>query len=78
MCICDGCGKVIESKFFYCPWCGITRTKSNTDESKKLNLEKVQQEKLQLRRNHLEKLEKELDLLEEELSVLVLSAQLSR
>ena len=33
MCICSGCGKLIDNKFYYCPWCGYSRMEAEKQES---------------------------------------------
>ena len=64
MCICSGCGKLIDNKFYYCPWCGFSRME--------------QEKQFQKRNNQLEKMEEQLDSLEHELSILVLSAEMHK
>lgn len=78
MCICDGCGKLIESKFYYCPWCGYSRVKEEKKEAEKLRVAKALELQQEVRRTQLEKMEDELDALERELNVLVLSAEMAR
>ena len=78
MCICGGCGKLIERAFHYCPWCGYSRI----EEEKRLSMDKkfeVYKEKyLEKRSAQIEKLSSQLDDLEKELSVLVLSAEMHK
>ena len=33
MSICSGCGKLIDNKFYYCPWCGYSRVQKETEDS---------------------------------------------
>lgn len=78
MCICDGCGKLIESKFIYCPWCGYSRVAQEKEEAQELRVAKIKQQQRELRLGRIEKMEEELEALEKELNVLVLSAEMAR
>lgn len=78
MCICDGCGKLIDSKFIYCPWCGYSRVEKEQEESMELRYKQFKQKQIEIRRNQLEQMEEKLNRLENELSVLVLSAQMAK
>ena len=33
MCICGGCGKILENSFHYCPWCGFSRIEEEKKQS---------------------------------------------
>ena len=78
MCICGGCGKLIESKFYYCPWCGYSRIEKDKEESLKLRYAQYVEKQKEKEIGQIEKIEEELDNLERELSVLVLSAEMAR
>ena len=78
MCICQGCGKIIQKEFFYCPWCGYSKINKENNESQRLHLEMNEEKMRQNKLNQIEKLEEELDNLERELSVLVLSAEMHK
>ena len=73
MCICNGCGKLIDSKFFYCPWCGVSKVKNDTVEAIELQVQQYKQKKPDDRIQQIQKMEEELNSLEKELSVLILS-----
>ena len=73
MCICNGCGKLIDSKFFYCPWCGVSKVKNDTVEAIELQVKQYKQKKQDDRIQQIQKMEEELNSLEKELSVLILS-----
>lgn len=73
MCICNGCGKLIDSKFFYCPWCGVSKVKNDTVEAIELQVQQYKQKKQDDRIQQIQKMEEELNSLEKELSVLILS-----
>ena len=78
MCICGGCGKLIDKRFFYCPWCGKSRVTQEKDDSAELRYAKFKEKQFQKRYNQLEKMEEQLDDLEHELSILVLSAEMHK
>ncbi|BDC92984.1 hypothetical protein SAMN04487977_1134 [Treponema bryantii] len=78
MCICGGCGKLIDKKFYYCPWCGKSRVVQEKDDSAELRYAKFKEKQFQKRYNQLEKMEEQLDSLEKELSILVLSAEMHK
>jgi len=78
MSICDGCGKLIDSKFYYCPWCGYSRVKEEKKEAEKLRVTKALELQQEVRQEQIERMEEQLEALEKELSVLVLSAEMAR
>ncbi len=78
MCICSGCGKLIDKRFYYCPWCGFSRVVQEKDESAELRYAKFKEKQFQKRNNQIEKMEEQLDNLEHELSILVLSAEMHK
>lgn len=77
--VCRNCGKTIESKFLYCPWCGISMAAEEREDDIIENvfsmLSDAQQE---VRRRHIMDMERQLDELENELSTLALSAEKGR
>ena len=75
MCICEKCGKLVDEKFYFCPWCGESQ---EAGKSENTDLRYRQREDI-IKANRYDKIEqmKEvLDELEQELSVLVLSNQM--
>ena len=78
MCICSGCGKLIDKRFYYCPWCGFSRVVQEKDESAELRYAKFKEKQFQKQNNQIEKMEEQLDNLEHELSILVLSAEMHK
>lgn len=76
--ICTGCGKLISESYYYCPWCGYSRISEETKESLNLKYEQYKQKKLNHKLNQLEKMREELDALEKELSILVLSTEMHK
>ncbi len=78
MCICGGCGKLIDKRFYYCPWCGYSRVEKEKEDSTELRYTKFKERMMERRYNQLEKMEEQLDSLEKELSILVLSAEMHK
>ena len=78
MCICSGCGKLIDKRFYYCPWCGQSRVIQEKDDSAELRYAKFKEKLYEKRYNQIEKMEEQLDSLEHELSILVLSAEMHK
>lgn len=78
MCICGNCGRTIQSQFYYCPWCGESRMKQQTEASDERLYRKIEEVRDRKRYDQLEKMEEQLDNLERELSVLVLSAEMHK
>ena len=77
ICVCKGCGRTLEKKFLYCPWCGASRV-SDDEESLDMLFNQYEEKRKEERRRQLYEMERELDNLEEELSVYVLSAQMHK
>ena len=76
--ICDGCGKLIDKSFYYCPWCGYSRVEQEKETSLQLRYKKYKAKQVEKRYNQIERLEEQLDNLEKELSVLVLSTEMHK
>lgn len=76
--VCGGCGRTIDSKFIYCPWCGFSKIENGKDVSLEDMFLKYEETRKAMRRKQLYEMEKELDELENELSVLVLSAEMHK
>ena len=77
ICVCKGCGRTLEKKFLDCPWCGTSRV-ANDEESLDVLFNQYEENRKEVRRKQLYEMERELDDLEEELSVYVLSAQMHK
>ena len=78
MCICGGCGKLIENAFHYCPWCGFSRIEEQKRHSMDVKYEQYKEKYMENRSAQIEKLSAQLDSLEKELSVLVLSSEMHK
>ena len=76
--ICGGCGKLINVNYCYCPWCGYSKVAEESKESLNLRYEEYRQNSYNRRINQIEKMEEQLNQLEKELEVLVLSAEMHK
>jgi len=65
--ICAGCGKLMESRFFYCPWCGKSRINEDTEDSMELRYQRYRQMQNEKQLEKMARMSEELDQLEEEL-----------
>lgn len=81
MCICGGCGRAIEKKFIYCPWCGQSKLESNSisDEEKMDQIfERLEEMQINNRFEKIEKMGDQLLKLEKELDALVLCSEMAK
>lgn len=82
ICICGGCGRSIEKKFVYCPWCGQSKISSTfclTDEERMNQVfNRLEEMQIENRFERLEKMGNQLDQLEKELDALVLSSEMAK
>ena len=78
VCVCSGCGRTIESDFIYCPWCGNSRLNKNDEDVLEAMFKNLEMKQNQFRLNRIEKMEKELNDLENDLSILALSAEMAK
>lgn len=79
VCVCKECGRTIEKEFIYCPWCGMSRigVADNQEVLDSVFL-KLEEKQADDREKRLRKLETQLDELERDLDVLVLSAEMHK
>lgn len=75
--ICNGCGRDIEKDFAYCPWCG-EKSINQRQEYFDMIYERYSKMHKECRNQQFRAVEKQLNELEQELEVLVLSAELHR
>ncbi|MBO4630268.1 MAG: hypothetical protein J5687_09995 [Treponema sp.] len=77
--VCKGCGRTLNKDYLYCPWCGVSRVSdANDKESLEMMLNHYEEDRKDVRRKQLYEMERELEDLEQELSVLVLSAEMHK
>ena len=76
--VCKGCGGTIEGKFLYCPWCGFSRVSADDEETLSSMFDRFEENQKNTRKQHIYEMEWELDELEKELSVLVLSTEMHK
>ena len=68
----------IEKKFLFCPWCGYSRVSHEDEESLEMLFSQFEENQKDNRRKQLYEMERQLDNLEQELSCLVLSAEMHK
>ena len=78
VCVCRLCGRTIESEFIYCPWCGQSRLQEDDRAVLDRVFQQLEVKQADDRARRLQKMEQELDALEKDLSVLVLSAEMHK
>lgn len=76
--VCKGCGRTIDGKFLYCPWCGFSKVTHEHEDSLDELLNRYKEKQKNTRRQYLYEMEQQLDELENELSVLVLSTEMHK
>ena len=76
--ICRKCGRTMDNAFFYCPWCGQSRSLGSDKTAREINYERVQEQQKSLQQEKIRKMQNRLDELENELSVLVLSTEMHK
>lgn len=77
VCVCGCCGRTIKSEFLYCPWCGQEKKHSREDVLETV-FKQLEEKQAQGRARRVAELEKQLDDLEQDLSVLALSAEMAK
>lgn len=78
ICVCGGCGRTIETEFIYCPWCGQSKMQNNDKAALESVFKSLELKQAEERTRRLAELEKELDELEQDLSILALSAEMAK
>ena len=66
--VCNGCGRILETSFLYCPWCGLERDTYDEDEviedsfsRLELVAERGQAKKVKILKERLDSLQSELE-----------------
>lgn len=74
--VCQGCGRSVDSIFRFCPWCGEKRSfgEGNEEFEKESRSMKIENDRL----DKIDEMDSKLEKLEEELEVLVLSAEMHK
>lgn len=82
VCVCNSCGRTIEKDFLYCPWCGMSMTVNNDSDNDKDFFEPVFEKLAEIQNKNrllrINKIGNSLKELEEDLSLMVLQAELAR
>lgn len=76
--ICSGCGRTIQRNFVYCPWCGNQTARSGSNRSIENSYEVIQDLRYNEQEKKIESVGRQIEELEKELNILVLSTQLAR
>lgn len=78
ICVCHGCGRTIDNEFIFCPWCGTKKSKIDEKEYLKAVFKNLEEKQAENRRLKLQKMEEQLSELENEFSMLALSAEMAK
>ncbi|MCR5725804.1 MAG: zinc ribbon domain-containing protein [Treponema sp.] len=78
VCVCRSCGRTIESEFIYCPWCGLSRLQEDDKHVLDNVFRQMEEKQAEDRDRRLHRLEEELEILEKDLNVLVLSSEMHK
>ncbi|MBE6361766.1 MAG: hypothetical protein IJZ27_01450 [Treponema sp.] len=79
MIICKDCGRTVNESYIFCPWCGKSKADriSNMSE-KELLIETIKKKRYEEQTIKIMELNKKLEDLERDLSILVLSAEMHK
>ena len=79
MTICKDCGRTISETYIFCPWCGKSKVErvASMNEEESL-LESLKKKCYEEQTKKIMQLEEQLETLEKELSILVLSAEMHK
>ena len=78
MSICGCCGRTTDKSFPFCPWCGTSKVQNEDKTSQEILALNLADKKHNEQFEHMEEIGRQLDELERELSVLVLSAEMAK
>ncbi|MBS7261432.1 MAG: hypothetical protein KIG91_07235 [Treponema sp.] len=78
MSICGCCGRTTDKVFPFCPWCGNSKVASDSKNDREVLAQNLADKKHAEQFEHMEEIGRQIDELERELSVLVLSAEMAK
>lgn len=79
MTICKDCGRTISETYIFCPWCGKSKVERISSMNEKESLiESIKKKRYEEQTKKIMQLEEQLETLEKELSILVLSAEMHK
>jgi uncharacterized Zn finger protein (UPF0148 family) len=79
MTICKDCGRTINETYIFCPWCGKSKVERVSSMNEKESLiESIKKKRYEEQTKKIMQLEEQLETLEKELSILVLSAEMHK
>ena len=79
MIICKDCGRTVNESYIFCPWCGKSKADSISNMSEKeLLIETIKKKRYEEQTIKIMELNKKLEDMERDLSILVLSAEMHK
>lgn len=79
MTICRDCGRTINETYIFCPWCGKSKAERVASiNEKQCLIESIKKRRYEEQTKKIMQLEEQLETLEKELSILVLSAEMHK
>ena len=78
MSICKCCGRTMDASFVFCPWCGTSKVSAKDSDSIDAFAQSVKDKKYYEQEQQIEEIGSKLEKLEQELSMLVLSAEMHK
>lgn len=79
MIICKDCGRTVNENYIFCPWCGKSKADRIANMSEKeLLIETIKKKRYEEQTIKIMELNKKLEALERDLSILVLSAEMHK
>ena len=79
MIICKDCGRTVNENYIFCPWCGKSKADRIANMSEKeLLIETIKKKRYEEQTIKIMELNKKLEDLERDLSILVLSAEMHK
>ncbi|MCQ2573638.1 MAG: hypothetical protein MJ182_07065 [Treponema sp.] len=78
MSICGCCGRTTDKSFPFCPWCGTSKVLGKDKNTEEILAQNMADKKYTEQFEHMEEIGRQIDELEKELSVLVLSAEMAK
>lgn len=76
VCVCRSCGKTIDSEYIYCPWCGCSRLAQGARGALDTVFLRLEEKQAIDRESRVRRLEQELSVLEKDLDMFVLGAEM--
>jgi len=78
MSICGCCGRTTDKAYPFCPWCGKSKVSSGSEMDQEVMAQNLADKKHAEQFEHMEEIGRQIDELEKELSILVLSTEMAK